>query len=211
VSETHQGKAPQDSIIHNNVEPVREMASMPPATGPNVTQFKSFEEIYGTVPSKLAGTYGILKVAAMTRSPHLTQMSAESKRAALLMALEAAGVDIEDVLQDAMLRQRALNSYEEAQCQRMQEFEEGKLRENANIQAELDRLTAQYMSRIQINLDAVAREQDALRAWQKRKQQEGQRIAEAAGFSVPPEAGAGSSLPAVVERIRSRPAAASGG
>ncbi len=206
------GNARPNGIITGGIgiEPVRELASVPQATDGSVTQFQSFEEIYRGVPLKPAGAYGILKVAEMTRSPHLTEMSAEAKRSSLLMALEAADVDVEDVLQDAMMRQRALNDYEEGQWQRLQEFEEGKLGENSNIQAELDRLTEQHMSQIQVNLDAVAREQDAFRAWQKRKQQESQRIAEAAAFSVPPNAAPGSSLPAVVERIRSRPAAAGG-
>ena len=217
VSAAHARGAPESNPCPTGVvtggmgmKPVGRQAGVPQITDGSVTQLQSFEEIYRGVPLKAAGAYSILKVAEMTRSPHLTEMSAEAKRSSLLMALEAADVDVEDVLQDAMMRERALNGYEEAQWQRLQDFEEGKLAENGNIQAELDRLTAQYMSRIQVNLDAVAREQDAFRSWQKRKQQESQRIAEAAAFSVPPNAAPGSSLPAVVERIRSRPAAAGG-
>jgi hypothetical protein len=112
-------------------------------------------------------------------------MSQDAKRASLMMALEAAGVRIEDLLQDAMLRQRALNEFDEAQDAKEQAFEEAKEAENRAIQAEIERITAHYMARIQANIDEVASRQDHLRNWQKRKQQEAQRIAAAAALCVP--------------------------
>jgi hypothetical protein len=60
------------------------------------------------------------------------------------------------------------------------------------------------MSRIQANSDQVAQEQDNLRAWQKRKQQESQRITDAATFCVPQGKGSNgnaNSLTAVLERV----------
>lgn len=125
------------------------------------------------------------------------------------MALEAAGVEVEDVLQDAVARQRALNDYEEAQQSWLNGFETAKLEENRRIQAELDRLTGQYMGRIQSNLDEMARAQDDLGNWQKQKQQEAQRITEAATFCVPQGSAAVShgSLATILDRtsvVRSR-------
>jgi hypothetical protein len=49
----------------------------------------------------------------------------------------------------------------------------------------MERITGQYMARMQSNLDEVARVQDNFRVWQKRKQQEAQRIADAADCCVP--------------------------
>ncbi len=129
--------------------------------------------------------WGIQKVADMLSSPHLQGLSADARRASLLMALEAAEVRIEDLLQDAMVRQRALNEYEEKQEAKEQAFEELKDSENRAIQADIERLTAQHMARIQTNIDEVVRRQDDLRAWQKRKQQESQRMASAAALCVP--------------------------
>jgi hypothetical protein len=128
-------------------------------------------------------------------------MSPEAKRCALLMALDAAGVEIEDLLQDAVVRQRALNDYEERQRNRVKDFDAVKTEENNKIQAELDRLTSQHLERIQANIEEVAREQDKMRTWQKGKQQESQRITEAATYCVPQgSAAAGVSLTAVLER-----------
>ena len=162
-----------------------------------------FEQIYqgGAVkPARIS--YGVLKVAEMLNSSHLSGMSMESKRAALLMALDASGAKLEDILQDAIVRQRALNDYEEARQCDLQSFEAAIQEQNCAIQAEMDRVTSQYMARMQANLDEVARAQDHFRAWQKRKQQEIQRIAGAADCCVP-EAGkpaAATGLTIVLER-----------
>jgi hypothetical protein len=169
--------------------PALEVSFAPPEeAGERTADAKSvsFEDIYRDAhmkPPKMS--YGILKVAEMVNSTHLVGMPPEAKRCSLMMALDAAGIQIEDLLQDAMLRQRALNDYEEGEQKRLDEFQASKVQENTRIQTELDRLTAQYMARIQTNLDEVAREEDNFRAWQKRKQQESQRIAEAAAFCVP--------------------------
>lgn len=161
----------------------------------------TFAQIYAAAAVKPPqASYGILKLAEMANSAHLAGMTPEAKRCSLLMALEAAGAEIEDLLQDAVVRQRALNDFEEAQQRRLAEFEAVKTEENRRIQAELDQLTTGYLSRIQANLDELAREQDRLRAWQKAKQQESQRITEAATYCVPQGAPNAATLTAVLER-----------
>lgn len=162
----------------------------------------AFEQIYQNAavkPARLA--YSILKVSDMLNSPHLSAMSADARRCSLLMALDAAGAEVEDLLQDAVVRQRALNDYEDAQQNRLKDLEATKAEDNREIQAELERLTSQYMTLIQANLDELAHEQDQFRAWQRRKQQEVQRITEAAAICVPPgAAGNPGGLAAVLER-----------
>jgi hypothetical protein len=117
------------------------------------------------------------------------------------MALEAAGAEIEDLLQDAVVRQRALNDYEEKQQDRLRDFEAAIAEENRAIQGELDRVTSQYMARIQLNVDEVARQQDNFRAWQKSKQQECHRMTDAAALLVPQgSVSHNSALTAVLER-----------
>lgn len=171
-------------------------ASVPPG------KYNPFEQIYqnaATKPPRIP--YNILKIAEMVNSPHLGTMSPEAKRCSLLMALDAAGAAIEDVLQDAVIRQRALLDYEEAQRERLRHFEHTKAEENTKIQAELERLTNLHNARIQANLEEVAREQDNFRAWQKSKHLESQRITEAAAFCVPQGSPTGiTSLAGVLER-----------
>jgi hypothetical protein len=173
-----------------------------PAIGVPLGRYSSFDQIYQTAVNKLPRiSYNILKVVEMVNSPHLAGMSSEAKRSSLLMALDAASVAVEDVLQDAVLRQRTLTEYEEAQKGRLKHFEQTKSEENAKIQAELDKLTKAHMSRIQANLDEVAREQDNFRSWQKAKTQECERLTDAAGYCVPPGSTVGvNNLAAVLER-----------
>jgi hypothetical protein len=122
--------------------------------------------------------YGIHKVVDMLNHERIRELAPEIKRASVLMALDAAGGSVDELLQDANRRQQALDSYEGAQCRQIDELEAQKAQENAQIQTELDRVTAHYAERIQRNQDQVAQEKDALRNWQMAKLHESQRIRE---------------------------------
>jgi hypothetical protein len=84
----------------------------------------AFDEIYRSAGIKGPRMgYSIAKVVEMLHNEHIRNLNAEMKRASLLMALEAAGVQVDEVLQDATLRQRALNSYEAIQRKHLEEYE----------------------------------------------------------------------------------------
>ncbi|MCX6628392.1 MAG: hypothetical protein NTW28_12270 [Candidatus Solibacter sp.] len=166
---------------------------------------ESFADVYAAAGVRATGkNYTILKIAEMVNSKHLVDMTPEAKRNSLMMALEAAGAEIGDLLQDAVTRNRALDEYEDERQEQIKAFENVKAEENNKLHAELEQLTSQYMSRIQANSDQVAQEQDKFRGWQKRKQQESQRITDAATFCVPQgngPIGIPNSLSAVLERV----------
>jgi hypothetical protein len=148
-------------------------------------ELQQFEEIYraaGIKGPRLG--YSIGKVIEMLQSEYIHNMPNETKRASLLMALEAAGVQVDEVLQDATLRQRAINSYEAIQRKHLEEFEARQAQDNCAIQAQMERVAAEYAARINNNLDEVAREKDSFRKWQAKKQHEAQRIAEAVALCV---------------------------
>jgi hypothetical protein len=170
-------------------------------------ELQTFEEIYRNAPVKppkvAYASLGILRVVEMVHSPHLAGMSIDAKRNAVLMTLEAVGVKAEDLLQDAIVRQRALNDYEETQQTKLREFEVSKDQENAVIRAELDRLSAAHLGRIQENLDLVNRHQENLRTWTKRKELESEQIAEAASFCISQSSSTNGSLTATVTRFGS--------
>jgi hypothetical protein len=130
--------------------------------------------------------YSIRKVADMLASDHLRGVSDEMKRASVLMALDAAGISVDEVLRDAAMRQSAINSYESDQWEHFEEYWAAKAAENSHIQSELERITAQYQERIKRNLDEIAREKVIFATWQTMKQQEAQRIGEAAGICSKP-------------------------
>jgi len=130
--------------------------------------------------------YSIRKVADMLASDHLRGVSDEMKRASVLMALDAAGISVDEVLRDAAMRQSAINSYESDQWEQFEEYWAAKAAENSHIQSELERISAQFQDRIKRNLDEIAREKVIFATWQTMKQQEAQRIGEAAGICSKP-------------------------
>jgi hypothetical protein len=166
-------------------------------------RFHSFSEIYRSGPAdQTALPYDIMKVAKMLESPHLSTMSAESKRGSLMMALEAAGAEPKDILQDAMVRQRALSDYEDAQQKKLRDFESFKGEQNRILQQELDAINSEYLARIQANVNEVAKQQDALSVWRKSKQAELTSIAEACGYLASPETGANNLIAALDRAAR---------
>jgi hypothetical protein len=139
------------------------------------------EDIYRTagimIPRK---GYSIKKVVEMLNSEHIRDLSTDMKRVAVLMALDAAGVPIEEILQDAKARQQALDTHEAEQKKRADAECAHKLEENTQIEAELERLKAHHTARINRNLEAVAREKAAFDDWLAVKQEESESMAEAA-------------------------------
>ena len=137
----------------------------------------SYDDIYRAagIMSSRSG-YGIHKVVDMLNSDRIRDLSPDAKRASVLMALDAAGTSSDDLLNDALRRQSALDTYEAGQRKQMEDFEAHKNAENAHIEAELEKVRAHYNERMQANRDQVAREKDALRNWQAAMQHESQRI-----------------------------------
>jgi hypothetical protein len=160
--------------------PVNKLTTNAPEIPEPQGNLLSCEDIYhasGILSAR--SRYGINKIIEMLTSRHIRDLSKEVKRSSLLMALDAAGSTVDDVLQDAARRQHALSAYEAGQQKQFDEFEARSVRENAQIQAEMERVTAHYANRIKHNLDQVAQERAALCSWQAMKEQESQRITEA--------------------------------
>jgi hypothetical protein len=141
---------------------------------------QSLEDIYraaGILNPRMG--YSISKVVEMIRSDHMRGLASDAKRAAILMALDAASISVEEVLRDAALRRDALDAYEAGQRKSFEEYWARKAEVNLQIQAETDRIVAQNLERIQRNRDEVAHEKAEFAKWQAMKNREAQRIAEA--------------------------------
>ena len=165
-----------------------------------VSNASSFDEIYqaAEIPPAPQG-YSIMKVAEMLQSEHIRSMTTDVKRSTILVALDAARVDIKDVIQDAVRRDKALDGYERVQERAITELEARKNQENAQIQAALDKYVAEQRTRIQSNNDEVTREKERFFGWRLKKQQEEKKIADAVAPFVtenPITTGTGSTPPA---------------
>lgn len=141
--------------------------------------------------------YSVNKVVEMLRSPHIVSLAKEMKRAALLMALEAAGISLDQVQQDAKARQEALDSYESQQKKKVEAEWARKAEENLQIESDLVRVKAHYMARISRNLEGIAREKATFDNWLATKKQESDSMAEAVDLCGKPVVSeAASALPA---------------
>lgn len=128
--------------------------------------------------------YTILKVSEMLQSEHIRGLPAEVRRSSILVALDAAGVKLQQVIEDAVKRDRALDAYERVLEKNLTDLESRKTEENRKINAEMERLIAEYRSRIGANEDEVAREKDRFYGWRLQKQQEEKKIADAVSYFV---------------------------
>jgi hypothetical protein len=149
------------------------MPANPPPPG------ASFDEIYSAAeihPPQHG--YTIYKIADMLQSEHIRNLPAEVKRSSILLALDAAGVKLQDIIEDAVRRDRALDTFERVQQKAVEDLEKRKTEENRQIQEELDRLVSEHRARIQANSDAVAKERERFFSWRLQKQQEEQKIAD---------------------------------
>ncbi len=144
------------------------VAAEPKFTSP-VSDPTSFDEIYqaAEIPAAPQG-YSIMKIADMLQ-----------RRSSVLVALDAAGVDIKDVIQDAVRRDRALDGYERVQERAAAALETAKTQENGQIQADIDKYVAQQRAKIQANNEEVTREKERFFGWRLKKQQEEKKISDA--------------------------------
>ena len=157
-------------------------ASPPPAgTSPAADLSIVYESAQIAPP---AHGYTVLKVAEMLQSEHIRALPAEVRRKSVLVALDAAGVKVEEIVEDAVRRDRALDTFERVLQQRVDELAATTARENEQIEAEIAARVKELRARIDDNTRKVAAEQAELRAWRSRKQAEESLIAEAIGHFV---------------------------
>jgi len=180
------GSAPaaEMSAAQSVAEIASTVAAEPKFTSP-VSDPTSFDEIYkaAEIPSPAQG-YSILKIAQMLESEHIRNLPSDVKKSSVLVALDAAGVDIKEVIQDAVRRDRALDTYERVQQRAVEELETRKSKENRSIQAEIDRYVTEQRAKIQANNDEIAKEKQRFTGWRLKKQQEEKKIADAVGYFV---------------------------
>jgi hypothetical protein len=152
----------------------------PVAMSQPVANPQSFDEIYQAAEIAIPPHgFTIFKIADMLKSEHIRTLPVEIKRSSVLLALDAAGVKLQEIIQDAVRRDKALDTFEIVQQRSLDQLEARKADDNKQLQAEADRVLTELRSKIQANNDEVARERERLQTWRLQKQQEERRIADA--------------------------------
>jgi hypothetical protein len=152
-----------------------------------VTSGADFSDLYASAQiSTPAHGYTVLKVAEMLQSEHIRALPAEVKQKSIMVALDAAGVPVEQIVDDAVQRDRALDTYERVLQKHLEGLRTQHAEENRRLEEEINQRLAELRARIDQNSADLTREEHELTTWQARKRIEEQRIAEAVGHFVSP-------------------------
>jgi hypothetical protein len=98
--------------------------------------------------------YGVDKVAEMLASKRLAPLGREVKAAAVMAALEAASVPMREVLQDAVLRDKALDAFEAAKERELQELRARNQTRIESLKGEMEAL----LRKINVEIEKLKRE-----------------------------------------------------
>ena len=128
--------------------------------------------------------YTVLKVADMLESEHLQALAPEVKRKSILVALEAAGVSVEAIIEDAVRRDRALDTYERVLEKHLNALRVETETENKRLEDEVTRQLADLRERTAANTRKLEHEEREFLAWRERKEQEESVIARTVGHFV---------------------------
>jgi hypothetical protein len=136
-----------------------------------------FAAVYAEAGIELPGHgYGIDKAAEMLDSKRLASLGREVKAAAVLAAIEAAGVPLRDVIQDAVKRDNALDAFEAAKGREVQELQERTRARTEEIKAEIDAFLQERNAELEQLKAAGEAAQRAFLELQTRKRREEERL-----------------------------------
>jgi len=132
-----------------------------------------YDEAGITLP---AHGYGVDKVAEMLESKRLAALAPEVKATAVLAALEAAQVPVREVIQDAVLRDKALDAFEAAKQRELAELRQKCDARIQEIRDELDRILKEKNGEIEELKKATTGAQQAYETLRERKAKEEERL-----------------------------------
>ena len=164
---------------------VPEASAAPQTSAPPPVPSAELSVVYDSAKiTPPAHGYTVLKVAEMLQSEHIRALPAEVRRKSVLVALDAAGVTVEEIVEDAVRRDRALDTYERVLQQHVDKLVEATTADNRALEDEVAKRAAELRAQIDENTRRAAAGQAELQAWRQRKQHEEALIAEAVGHFV---------------------------
>jgi hypothetical protein len=122
--------------------------------------------------------YGIDKVGEMLQNKRLASLAREVRASAVLAALEAAAVDVEDVIQDGIRRDKALDAFEAAKERSLHELRERNEARVKTLREEMEALLRKINSEVEALKAESERAAEAFGQLQIRKRREEQRLYE---------------------------------
>ena len=144
--------------------------------------------------------YGVDRIAEMLQGKRLASLSREVRATAVLAALEAARVDVQDVIEDGVRRDKALDAFEAAKERELVERKAGNETRVQSLRKDLDELLRKINSEIEKLKQESQEAEAAFAQLQIRKRQEEARLHDVVAHFVeganPISTGPGASGPA---------------
>lgn len=151
-------------------------------------EMPSFEAIFQAFGIRdAAHGFTVYRVEELLKSVHLKSASPEIKRSALMVALEALRIPAEEVIQDAVKRDKALTQFEKIEERRLRELEQKKSDENKRLQDEMERIFNEIREKMEDNNTIVKELRERFQTWQQDKEKEEQRLSSVLQFFVAQE------------------------
>ena len=120
--------------------------------------------------------YGIDKVGEMLENKRLATMGREVKATAVLAALEAAGVDLKDVIQDAVRRDKSLDAFLDGKTAETQELRGKSEKRIEEIKEQIATFLKEKNAEIEALKQAAEGASQALAQLEQRKHREEDRL-----------------------------------
>jgi hypothetical protein len=181
VTDTDAAAAPAETAPEREIPPAAFEDVAPPrvARSSVAAGVQSFEAVYDEAGIALPPhKYGVDKVSEMLESKRLATLGREVRATAVLAALEAAQVPIRDVIQDAVLRDKALDDFEAAKEREVQDQKSRSEARIAAIKDEIESLLRAKNAEIEELKKAAEAAEQAFADLQARKRKEEDRLHE---------------------------------
>ena len=161
--------------------PVEEIDSPPPP--PTRSDVAMETEDFGAVYDEAGLSipdhgYGVDKVAEMLQGKRLSSLSREVRATAVLAALEAAQVDVKDVIADAVKRDKALDAFEAAKERELHDLRAKNDSRVRELRQEMETLLTRINAEIERLKAAAEGAEKAFAQLQIRKRREEERLHE---------------------------------
>ena len=132
-----------------------------------------YDEAGVTIPDH---GYGVDKIAEMLQGKRLSSLSREVRAQAVLAALEAAQVDVKDVIADAVRRDKALDAFEAAKERELHELRAKNETRVRELRQEMETLLTKINAEIERLKAAAEGAEKAFSQLQIRKRREEERL-----------------------------------
>lgn len=129
-----------------------------------------FERIYEAARIPIPEhKFTVEKVGEMLQNSKLSKLAPEGKAAAVLVALDAQGVKIDGIIEEAVKKDKALDIFEKVQRDQARQFAVQKEEENKGLAAGIEAFAREKQGQIENNKKAVSDRETQLAAWISKK------------------------------------------